>query len=75
MDNYKKLHKNAIELSTYLNRYNSLEELNEDYIINERFSFDRLLADAEICTKSIDKSSLDRIISLALDKSGFYELL
>lgn len=75
MDNYKKIHETADELATYLNRYSSLEELNQDYVINERFNFDSLLADAEISAKLLDKSSLDKIISLALDKSGFYELL
>ena len=75
MDNYKKIHETALELSSYLSRYESLEELNQDYVIENRFDFDTLFSDAEISTKSIDKSSLDKIISLALDKSGFYELL
>ena len=35
MDNYKKYMKLHLELSSYLSRYESLEELNQDYIIQE----------------------------------------
>ncbi len=75
MENYKKIHETAIELSSYLSRYDSIESLNEAYLIEGKFSFDTLLDDAEINIKGLDSKTLDSIIGLSLDKAGFYELL
>jgi len=75
MENYKKIHETAIELSSYLRRYESVESLNEVYLINGSFSFDTLFDDAEISIKEFDEKTLNSIIGLSLDKAGFYELL
>jgi len=75
MENYKKINETAIELTSYLARYDSVESLKDDYLIEGKFSFDRLFDDAEISIKEFDEKTLGSIIELSLDKLGFYELL
>jgi hypothetical protein len=75
MENYKKIHETAIELASYLSRYDSTESLKDDYLIEGKINSYTLFDDAEISIKEFDEKTLNSIIKLSFDKSGFYELL
>ena len=64
MDNYKKIHETALELSSYLSRYESLEELNQDYVIENRFDFNTLSIDFVDISASENKLSKSNLFSI-----------